>query len=599
MDNFKIEYKEENVEFPLHLNSTVIREPGIYCKRRLKTETPISNINEYVSSSSILYKFDSDDFLDPYSLFFCLDVVNISPNVIQLDHSAHSLIEKIEIFRADNNERIEVIENYAVETALDFDLKLSIEDRIRRRQDEGFGDNSYGTNEVSIPPKDIDHPKSFEVINFAEMPFPNEIIPESSAQMLSQQEFPIPDYEKLTVLNDWQYVKDGKLTNYSAEEMYPHIRSFKIPLMLKTIGHGIQKDNFKYVPMRVFGPLFIKIHINKYAFFVPTKITKNDYINENFNGIESQLVPAKRDFEIRNTVIQYEIIEYSSHIKSQLMNQVANHGWITDYKGLVLSNQFYLMNYPSFDGVAGFKDKNQIRAIYITLTTDLYQKTPYARRLARHNRGFKKIEFRYRNEIVPTVIYDHNSLNTHGDKNAAYFYDQYMKSTANLNGTVVSYRNFCLNNSLSESVGLYMFSKSTNDVKNSLKELIDYTDPRSFYDYQINSKLLYAFNAGLKAYNKYKKIEEYDKFDGYIDEFACRTIYTVNFDNMPYSADAYRNGLQVQKESDSFKLSFHRVDNFLKYDPFALFGKIYTVLNVYLEFYETAVLNSQGTFSYS
>lgn len=110
MDNFKIEYKEENAQFPLHLNQTVIREPGIYCKRRQRLETPINNINDYIPSDSILFKFDSEDFLDPYSLFLTLDVVNISNNEIQLDHSAHSLIEKIEVFKAINpHERIEVI----------------------------------------------------------------------------------------------------------------------------------------------------------------------------------------------------------------------------------------------------------------------------------------------------------------------------------------------------------------------------------------------------------------------------------------------------------------------------------------------------------
>lgn len=485
---------------------------------------------------------------------------------------------------------------------MEFDLKLSVEERRRRRNEEGFGDNQYGTNEISIPPATINrvpvnnYPLFDEVDNLNEVVYPGEV------NALQEFDLPHPIYDKFIKLDNWQYVKDGKITSFASLEDLTdkkNRRSFKIPLMLKTMGHGIQRDNFKYVPMKVFGPIFIKIYLNRYAFFVPHRIAKVHHLNQLYNKMEEGLDQiVSRNFELKNVVLQYEIIEYSPHIKAELMNQVNNNGWIIDYKGLVLSNQFYLQSFPTIDGLCTFKDKNQIRAIYIALTTDLYKYSPYSRRLARHNRGFKKIEFRYRNEILPNVIYEHNSLNTHGEKNAAYFYDQYMKSTDNIPGTVISFKNFCLNNSLSESIALYHYSTLKGNPIFRFDELVEFTDEPSFNEYRVDSKIRYAFNVRFMKYFT-RSIKDYDSFDGNIEEHACKTLFCVNFDNMPYSADAYRNGLQVEKESDTFKLTFHRVDHFLQYDPFAQFRDIYTYMDIYLEYYETAVLNSQGQFSYS
>ena len=64
---------------------------------------------------------------------------------------------------------------------------------------------------------------------------------------------------------------------------------------------------------------------------------------------------------------------------------------------------------------------------------------------------------------------------------------------------------------------------------------------------------------------------------------------------MPYSNQNYRNGLKVAKD-DKFKLSITRIQDFLKYDHYYKYDDVYTFMYIFVEYYETLVLQANGKF---
>ena len=613
MDEYKIEY-EQNSEIPMSLDTTYIRPPGLFSKIIPRKDIPVNRVEKYESNGQVKFEVNTTYFLNPFTLFLTFDFVNEGSAPLQLDGSAHSLIKKIEVRYKNTGKILEVIDDYDIVTNLYFDLHLNKKDRRERRENEGFGDNEYGSNEVIIPPKVITKTKKIEEISsLSELAKieDNQIFintkEKNDLEEMKNQEY-INNFDvEMKNINDWAEVKDGKLRPEAIEKKdifnNRNIVHFRVPLQLKTIGQAIQPDNFKYIPMAVIGPIIITITLNPDGVFVPLKINKIDYYSKDEQKILSKYLDnPKKQYKLEKMNLEYELNQFSTKATEELFNHVKNGEFILDHTGLEFINHFYVLPYPTIDGTSEFKEKKEIKAMYLIFLTDLYQHTPYSRKQARHNKGFKRIELTYKNKKIPEVPTEHNSLCTYGDKNCNYFWDQLAKAIETQNSlssdktlkTVLSKTNFCLNYSLSEAVALNHYSQKKN-IPYELMRNIYFMDDVWLNTYLTKAKANILLNKYADEYHPKDRVEKIEDFENDIPDFQNKSIFTFNFDDMKYSYGLYRNGIKVQP-NDKFKLSLHRIDNYPQYDQFKNFNEIYTYLYIFVEYYESLVLNIDGKF---
>jgi hypothetical protein len=102
-------------------------------------------ITEYsTKNNQIVFNVESPGWIDPYSLKFEFELENTNSFPLQLDSSIHSMISDLTIKLNDNV--IESYQNYAKIKKFEHDLRLTLEERSERRQNEGFADNEDGDN---------------------------------------------------------------------------------------------------------------------------------------------------------------------------------------------------------------------------------------------------------------------------------------------------------------------------------------------------------------------------------------------------------------------------------------------------------------------
>ena len=119
---------------------------------------------------------------------------------------------------------------------------------------------------------------------------------------------------------------------------------------------------------------------------------------------------------------------------------------------------------------------------------------------------------------------------------------------------------------------------------------------KKWIDYYERVSILTNLNESLLGKRNYSQEMDFlDNFYGDMDDFQSKTIFTFNFDDMPRSYGQFRNGLKVE-ENQKFKIRVTRSDNIAENDCFFSFPSIYTYMYVYVEYYETVVLNMNGEF---
>lgn len=628
MKENKIEYQEKQ-SIPLYLNQSYIRGPGLYCNKINKEDSPLNNITTYASNGVIRFEINTDLFLDPFSLFLEFSVINLGDTPIQLDGSAHSIIKKIEVRYKNTNKILEKIDDYDILQSLYFDMHLTRKERKERHELEGFGYNQWGSNETIIPNLGYEKPRVSDTTNIARMDLTR--LFNSDSEDENKQIFdyyaskttdilrqPIDD-NKFKDVNDiknfkqWEYIKNGKIYPFNetiAVDYKPeyNIKKFKIPLMLKLLGHGIQPDNFKYIPMKIIGPIYINITLNPNAFFIPYINTKLNYFFDIESFISSIDYLKKIKYQINDAKLYYQLIELNDKAENEIYQQVRNNNWFLDYKNYGYLNHFYLFGSPTQDGISEFREQCEIKSIYIFFLTNLYEHSPYSRRLSRHNKGIKRLEFIWNHITYPEVIQDHNSLtNIDKDYNVEYFWNEFSKSVENINlkdsnnpcdKLIINKQNFTINKSLSELVALFQYIKLENISKETNEaELFKIYDDEWIDKYKQQSILYHICNNVNKTLPTYlnNEIYELDDFSGYMDDFQCKTIFALNFDDMPYSYGQFRNGIKV-KENQKFKIRLTRSDKFEESDYLLKYNSIYNYMYVYAEYYETVVLTSNGEF---
>jgi hypothetical protein len=212
---------------------------------------------------------NSSNLLDPFTFFIDIEVENPNEWPLQLDGSAHSLISKITL--TSNGQIIEQIDNYDEYMFMYSDLYYDHEIRANRRENEGYGDNEWGTNETMIPGTlQLEYGKAGyivteeekKVLKIENMKHANEIHPNN--------------------LLEWDHVINGKLSPfpYPESDLYKlrNKRNFRLPVMLKLMGLGQGVDNYKFFPLEILGYCTITIVLNPDAFFVPMERTLKTYI---------------------------------------------------------------------------------------------------------------------------------------------------------------------------------------------------------------------------------------------------------------------------------------------------------------------------------
>lgn len=606
MEPYKMEIDNSNIDsMPEYVFTTYIKPFGIYTKKIEKTEVSITGGTSFESNANVIFEINSNQFLDPFSLYLVFDVVNNSSNPLQLDGSAHSLIRDLTVRRKVDGVKIEEVKDYNDIMNIFFDIHLTRKERFERHENEGFGYNEYGTNETIIydqytPKKNIIE----DNFNIKDVKNSEYFKKEDIEKAIKEKEWNIQtEQEELYNISEWSEAINGKLapvkTPIDVWNNTINEKNFKVPLFLKSIGHYITDDNYKFVPLKILGPIQIIVQFDPFGLYAPVLVSKKEY----FNFLETKDTSlifgkvntrAERNFFFKNVHLEYNLYSFNESVEQKIYRQVYANNWCTDYNGIQLLNTFYLTPFPSFDATTSFKDKTQIRAIYAAVKTNLYQKNAFSRRFARHNKGINRFVFEYKNLTLPEAINDkkRNSLETTGFVNGEYFWEQLSKAMSNPQG-VLTKANFFLNRSLSETVALRVYSDANNiQLDTDYTDLLTFVDKNWFEKYMARARAKKLKNILLTDYNKTREEEEIEDWKGLMPEFQNKSLFTINFDEMFNSYGRYRVGLDVNPE-DKFKLTIHRIDGFEEYDPFIGCRSIFNYLCIYAEYYETIFLDGK------
>ena len=627
---------------PEHLDNTFIRPPGITAPDLIKFDfIPTNSESEYNSKNNQIHFTlnTSSNLLDPYALFFEFDIINNNDNPIQLDGSAHSLISSITVLS--NGQVIEKITDYDFIQSIYFDMNLTREQRSKRKEHEGFGDNFYGTNETIINSKKHYFNKTIHNANHLVNEKLNNIFdphnlsvnlvsPDSDnvkVSYLNSKDYleygskvlsPDTDIVKyhdwnIPFVNKWQYVLNGKLSpmpnKISDLDSMRNVKKFRLPLMLKTIGFGQQTNNYKLVPLEFFGILTIVITMNPDAFIVPSKQTAasyfgvTDYIDADKNLKKHQSVefenPTVDKFIIKNCKITTEQYRFSTSIHNQLINQVKTGGWVLDYMDMEIIDQIYTKDFPKISYTKAISRKN-IRAIYIAFTNDLYKKNKYARKLSRLNKGVTNIFFKQAGaQYPPNTNVVHNSLYSHGKENGQFFYNELAKCMGKIDNKVpfINLTNFCINYD-SSHVRAMINTKSKNDT-GFTEKLVTMENSWAFTDKEwtkyVNEDNKARMINDMSSHDTYAFLKRgFDKMSGYLEDVSSKTLYALNFETVPHSYGLYKTGIntafnipfiiEIERDADNLQLET------------TTFTGTYTFCWFIFEYFVTIQLTPEGQF---
>lgn len=243
---------ETNIEtetpLPFFKKSETFPE-GHTTSNMIKVSVPPTNNNSEFDNYHNIVQFDipcTYNALDPKQLFFEGDILNPDKFAKEIDHSFHSLIKKMIIYNG-VGEQIEIIEDYDWFMTLFFDMYLSKSERLKRRQNEGFGVNKYGTDTAILWP-DIDLFESkttYDILQSLNIKSDQSL----HRQTEDNKDCILPGLENkrfdlfrikdtLQPLNSWDKVENGQLLPYPSNFLNKksNLLHFKIPLMSRVIG---------------------------------------------------------------------------------------------------------------------------------------------------------------------------------------------------------------------------------------------------------------------------------------------------------------------------------------------------------------------------
>jgi hypothetical protein len=590
---------------------------------------PFNNHSEFDAKyNKIQFNLNSTNLLDPYSLYFECEIENPNKNYIQLDGSAHSLIDEISFYS--DGFLVEQIKSYDFIHNLMFDLNLTLEERRLRHKNEGFGFNKYGTNEVKIAPdpkfKKYDdgvmlfnnHKNHSQVIQDIKLDTPlnaaltgsqfNSIYDKETIDSINSNNLSNLDLiGKIKSINDWDCVQNGQLC--FKHESQNNKYKFRIPLMLRSIGFGQQLNCYKLIPLKLFNQITIVIKLNPDAFFVPFDIKEYDYLNlGSANQIDEYLLrypDASNSYKVLNPQLYTEQYRFEDMVLEKYIGSVKDGGYLFDVIDYEIIDRIQMKMVPNINFNRNITRKD-IKTIYIVWTNDLYTHSKFARKNARFNKGFTKVVFKQAGgHYPPNTIEVYNSLNTHGPENASFFYSEVCKTRSNssLKNTVVSYRNWCLDFDMSHLVGLRDYCRKYNKSQGIVEFNGKYSDSFSFTNQEDTKKyldltrLLYAYNSTID--NRFRFIKQFGE-NRVCEELEIPTskcVYAINFETGPYTGGKYRSGIETS-QNIPFHIDMTRLlkpgefnELWLKFD-----SNIFWTQTIIFEYYYTLQLTPEGKF---
>ena len=561
---------------PPHLHKNDIRKKYIDMPKLIKFSIPASNNISMYNDKNNIIKFDlsSVNFLDPYGLYLDLTIVNENINPIQLDSSAHSIIEKIQVYS--NGELIDSIENYDLRCHLDFEVSLTKKQRIERREYEGFGYNEYGTNELII---------------------------DSAAQFskLVSSAINVPYF-----LQDLKssYVENGKLELINIHQK-PNEYRFKIPLQLNSIGFGIHANNYKLVPLSIFGKITILIHLNPHAFFVPYHINYlsleeqvSKFVSDNTNNQQNILMNANvsRKYAVTNVRLYTEQYQFNPKLHSSLISALSD--WVVD----IIFNDFVdkqlIRDSPYIELTRHLTSRN-IKSMHVIFNNDLHKFSPFARKLVRYNMGISDFEFKQLETRYPPIYLDikHNSLNTHGPINAYHMYEEFIKTIPlnekPTNNEIISYKNWCIDNDYTHLIAL--LSLMLQNLYRLTRDLILPHNNATMGEFlQMSHNYVSLVVELLKMKQKINSQMTFDfnpKIYDIIPQFTSKCIYSLNYETIPFCAGLYRTDFSTDSQIP-FYIKLERISDYLIN---GLMNKIMK-RNGFINFYMTTIFQRYVTY---
>lgn len=429
----------------------------------------------------------------------------------------------------------------------------------------------------------------------------------------------------------WKEVKNGKICPKDFDPLLKNCKIIfyldnrnekivRIPLMLRTIG-GLIND-YKPMPLFLFERgLRITIQLNPEAFSIYSDNGANFNKEKIFPLIQPMLTDDARKYRVKNCYLETLQLNYEDDYIKSVKKSVDEGLYRQYFVEPIIWKTTYMNNVPNYDIVLNCNQQH-VTKIQAIITNDNYRYSPFAKSLDRFNLGIKNFTITYLDYRYPPITAEkHNSLNTFGDQNCAFFYEelkkglepQFTDSDYGLNKT-----NFCVEGSDSFILSLLDF-KARNDVNNNsnksaINDNANLTNPeiapnlgleRSFeliiksnynlggnignVNNDINRDL--ALNAAdikygaqrdmawCKAYSNYIKFIRfknanaanplYDNINltDYVHcpeiATACKTIYSLNFENTKRRGFSEVRDISFKFENP-IVLSLERIDDFWK-----------------------------------
>ena len=305
-----------------------------------------------MKNNEIQFEINSKEWMDPYSTHFEFRVVNRENSNLQLDNSIHSLFESVVI--TVNGRETERMSNYPIMSKIYFDMNLTNSDRKNRNKYEGFGLNDDGTGETILA-----HNHSYMGIG------------------------------KNDKSNDGNKMIENvvsRVTKIKTKEGY----LFKVPLMSKFFGLGIEEKNWHLIPLKNMK-ITIQLNTNPYAFFKP--IDNNSFSG---SGQNKTLNNEIRNYKISILEPHFCFTEYTffKEFDDILMNKFETKGMYYDYIDYEIIDKWSLVNETAeFLIKFNFKrDMQGVRGLFFFAMDSSYLVSPYARPLARLNLGFSMMQ---------------------------------------------------------------------------------------------------------------------------------------------------------------------------------------------------------------
>jgi hypothetical protein len=445
---------------------------------------------------------------------------------------------------------------------------------------------------------------------------------------------------RIPKMGDWQETQNGKLL---PKKFLPkdntNRKAFKIPLMVRSIGALCRPEYYRPLPLGIFkGGLKIVITLNQFAFSVDFSLTSQSlaklHISEilrlnkvNAEVMKSNAIKARsyKLLELHLSTVQYR---YSDAEMTESMRLIRAGQFHQGYTQLIQLDQTYFKPTPDCR-YTGNRNLTDVRRILMTITSDIGVYSPYARVLDRYNRGISKFVFRQAGGQYPPITMEkYNSLNTYGEDNSSFFYQELLKglqyhplekdifltktnfsvnfnyftqaALIHLKSNPSLHENFKIDEPNADAINKQLsIGTKLSDETNEVFERNATIQEESFFLNSFDKKWYECFkDVGEKLKNTANLAilktfwDEYN-FDEKIDNICSKTIYSLHFEKIPNNYGTIVEGITTRADTP-FYIEFSRVPQYHKIDYYQKFPSLFFTCTYYAEVHRTAGFSPNG-----